>query len=443
MKTGILFLSFMVLSMTCGSLFVQAQEGVDASDAGKVNFTLEFGASLFSVDSEGVVDSLTDIGFGDDAESTIGVGYEHELFGGTVSFAFAPETLRFAVGETADMLGTTPFTIDELYAWVKPFGANFKFTGGIFENTDGVADYTDDIDNFGMGVFFIGEGGEPFTEPMEYFDTSLTTGFLTDVIFGPVTVQLLLAPNYSKESGSGLANDFFSVFSLPPVDAGARFFRLGGRVIADIGVGTISAMFKTFQWPVEIVNVATIIEEGAPGAFGGSKVNYMSFGAYADITAVENLGLSLGYTGFTAANDGDDVDNILWSGVDLRATWTGIEGLSISTHNNFSFAAGAENDWTGELLDGDSFLTLYNVIGATKELTEKFSINAEIGNVLSKTDSISFGEIEFDNFWVGAKFIAAVTENAEFNAGLRVDLTKNGDDTVTVFSIPVGISLSF
>jgi hypothetical protein len=62
----------------------------------------------------------------------------------------------------------------------------------------------------------------------------------------------------------------------------------------------------------------------------------------------------------------------------------GIEGLSLSTHHNITFARGAEKGW---MLGKDaSFLNLYNAIGATKELTEKFSVNAEIKNVFPKID---------------------------------------------------------
>jgi hypothetical protein len=180
-------------------------------------------------------------------------------------------------------------------------------------------------------------------------------------------------------------------------------------------------------------------------------MDYMTFGAYADITAVENLGLSLGYTGYMSTSNASGVDSVLWNGIDLRAAWTGIPGLSISVHNNFSFAKGVENDWLGMLTGKDSyFLTVYNAVGATKELTEKFSVNAEIGNVFSHTDNGSSGEIKVDNLWVGAKLIAKVTEHAEFEAGLKADVllsTADGNysagDNKAIFSIPVGIAISF
>jgi hypothetical protein len=175
----------------------------------------------------------------------------------------------------------------------------------------------------------------------------------------------------------------------------------------------------------------------------------MSFGVYADITAVENLGVSLGYTGFTIANDDADAKAPLWSGIDLRATWTGIPGLSISTHNNVSFASGAE--WIFSRKDS-KFFTLYNAIGATKELTGRFSINGEVGNIYSRTDLDMTGGglskyCESEEFWGQVKFISRLAENTEFSVGLRVDYAKTeaggGDGSVTTFSIPVGVKVSF
>ena len=426
------------------SLFAHGDEEA-VSIADKVHLSLEFNASILSVDSEGVVDSMTDAGFNED-ESKIALSYDDELWGGTASLGFANESLRIFNGEIADLLGEFPLFIDELFVWVKPFGEHFKFTGGVFENTDGIADYTDDIDDFGMGVFIVGEGEDLFSEPEDITNPALTSGLLTDLMFGPLTVQLLLAPNYSKESASILASDFFSRMAGAPfsIDAGERFFRFGGRVILDAGVGTVAVMGKTFRWPIAIMSAA----EGRP--YIGDKADFITFGAYFDLTAVENLGVSLGYTGLLPWNTAEGVDNVLWSGIDLRATWTGIEGLSLSTHNNISFAQGSEKDWSG-LLPGGSFFNLYNAIGATKELTEKFSVNAEIANVLSITDNGGGGNVEFDHFLVAGKLITHITDNAEFTVGLELDISKtvlrgdygDADDMLTVFSVPIGIAVSF
>jgi hypothetical protein len=450
-KNRCIVLCLMAVVLLGAPLFGQTGESL----ADKVNLSLEFNASVVSANSEGVVDSMADSGFNED-ESKIGVGYEGEWWGGTASFKFANEALRILNNELGERFAGSPFSIDELYAWVKPFGEHFKFTGGIFENTDGVTDYTDDIDDFPMGFFMWGdvrdpfaEDGHPFREPGENSNVALVNGFLAETTFGPITAQLLLAPNYSDESGSAMMSELVSQVAGSQVvlDAEARFFRIGGRIIGNIeGIGTVSALFKTFQWPVPIMSAA----EQTP--YPGTVANFHTFGAYFDITAIEKLGISLGYTGFLPYCDAEDVDNILWHGIDLRSTWTGIDRLSLSTHNNISFAKGAKNDWIKIIpSDDSSYFTLYNAIGATKELTERFSINAEIANVLSVTDNGNAGKIEFDEFVAGAKLITHITENAEFDVGLSVSVAKTttsgnygeADETVTTFSIPVGIKVNF
>ena len=84
---------------------------------------------------------------------------------------------------------------------------------------------------------------------------------------------------------------------------------------------------------------------------------------------------------------------------------------------DISFAQGKDKDWSDTLGKDASFFTLYNAIGATKELTDKFSVNGEIANIFSKTDSGDTSKIEYDSLGIGAKFIAKVSEDAEFNAG--------------------------
>jgi hypothetical protein len=353
----------------------------------------------------------------------------------------------------ADGMGESLFSIDEIYAWIKPFGDHFKFTAGIFENTDGIADYTDDIDNFDMGVFVFGEGDEAFTEPTVNTNTALASGFLPEATFGPVTVQLLFSPNFSKNSANNFFDDYLTLTGLSsfiPSDVDSRLFRIGGRIIADIGVGTVSALFKVNHWPMAAWNLSRTLAAMAGGGtpptpYGGTTVDNMTFGVYTDITAINNLGISLGYTGFIVASDESGVDNVLWNGIDIRAKWTGIDRLSLSTHHNISFAKGSDKDWTGFLQgDDSSFLTLYNAVGATVTLTEQFGLNVEIGNVFSKTDRTGTDtDLDYDTFWGQVKCISAVTENAEFTAGLRVDFEKAGDETLTTFSVPVGIKVSF
>ena len=432
----------MAFAMTGVPLAAQ-EEGT----GGKVSVTLDFSASALSVNNDGDVDSFTDSGFGDDNESTLSIGYEGTLFGGTASLAFPTDPDLYIMGESE--IGNLPLAIDELYVWVKPFGEHFKFTGGIFENTDGVADYTDDIDNFGIGVFYDEAEGDNgvYTEPHAMMTgTALVNGFLAEAAFGPVTAQLQLAPNLNSKAAGAYFTGLFDAMGLPLTvdDAEARMFRIGGRLIADIGVATVSALFKTISYPAKPFNDMYDAMQ-SPLTWPGNSLNSTTFGAYVDLTAIENLGVSLGYTGFIVGNDDSDAKAPVYSGIDLRVTWTGIEGLSLSTHNNISFAKG--EDWFYWREKDSSFFTLYNAIGATKELTDKFSVNGEVGNVFSKTDAKSPAgdvEIDYDNIWGQLKLITTVTENAEFTVGVRVDyITQNDVDDSTVLSVPVGIKVSF
>ena len=272
-RHGVFVLVLWLLSL--GVPLVAQEEGT----GGKLSVTLDFSASVLGVTStedSTSVDSFTDAGFGDDNESTLSVSYEGDIFGAVASLAFVPATLHFLSGEIAEMFAGSPLSIDELYGWVKPFGPVLKFTAGIFENTDGIGDYTDDIDEYGIGVFFLGEEGEPFAEPdPTYTGPALTNGFLADFVVSPVTLQLLFASNYSGDSGSELASNLLGQMyqgtgaATPTIDTKERFFRLGGRVIFDAGVGTFSAVFKTHQWPMVIVNAV----EG--DLFPGKKLNYL------------------------------------------------------------------------------------------------------------------------------------------------------------------------
>jgi hypothetical protein len=447
----------MAMAILGAPLFGQTEEPVD-----KVSVELEFNASALAVtitDDATSVDSFADSDVGD---STLGFSYEDELWGGSVSLAFASETLRFLSLEAGEGFAEPVLSLDELYAWVKPFGPVVKFTGGIFENTDGIADYTDDIDEFGMGVFWL-EDGHAVEPVAEYTSPVLANGFLTDIVIGPATLQLLFSSNFAGESASALSNDLvvgmYQLYGLDPgdadndgipdypiIDTDERFFRLGGRVIVDAGVGTFSAMFKTFQYPIETLNAMMAMAGATP--YDGTKVNWTTFGGYFDYTGVENLGVSVGYTGFLQHNDNSDVDNVLFSGIDLRGTWTGIEGLSLSTHNNVSFASGKEKDWSGMLGKDQSFFSLYNAIGATKELNDKFSVNAVLSNFYEKFAFDADNKMETNTFGIGAKCIVKVAENTEFNVGAEfatstVSITGADSETATTFSIPVGISLKF
>jgi len=144
-------------------------------------------------------------------------------------------------------------------------------------------------------------------------------------------------------------------------------------------------------------------------------------GAYIGLGIVDNLGLSIGYTAnFTKVETAEEqdpdpavttrklvayeTDYPIWSGVDIKINFTGIEKLGITFNNNVSFAsATGENQrdkagdkkvmgLDGHILEGGK-TTLYG--GATNYTNYKtntqnwFAYNAVLGVNYSLTDNLS------------------------------------------------------
>jgi len=127
-------------------------------------------------------------------------------------------------------------------------------------------------------------------------------------------------------------------------------------------------------------------------------------GAYVGLNIVENLGLSIGYTAnFTKNETGQELDkdkwvayeteNPIWSGVDIKVSFNGIDKLGISFNNNISFASATgiptkkrEPGYTRvNGLDGSSM-----IIADKTSLTQNwFAYNAVLGVSYSLTDNLS------------------------------------------------------
>jgi len=127
-------------------------------------------------------------------------------------------------------------------------------------------------------------------------------------------------------------------------------------------------------------------------------------GAYVGLNVVENLGLSVGYTAKFKKNEiGQDADgekfkayeteNPIWSGVDIKVSFNGIDKLGISFNNNVSFASAAgiptKKSEPGDTrvygLDGSSM-----IIGEKESKTQNwFAYNAVLGFNYSLTDNLS------------------------------------------------------
>jgi len=133
-------------------------------------------------------------------------------------------------------------------------------------------------------------------------------------------------------------------------------------------------------------------------------------GAYVGLDLMEDIGLgvSLGYTAnFIAREKGQEMnddklvaydnEDPVWSGIDLKFRFNGVEKLDIFFNNNVSFASitGTDykvpgtkrmNDFNGNVLDTGSFnnWVAYNaVLGTSYAITDSFSITLAALNLLS------------------------------------------------------------
>lgn len=120
-----------------------------------------------------------------------------------------------------------------------------------------------------------------------------------------------------------------------------------------------------------------------------------TFGLIANIAAVENLGIGIGYSAFFKVREETDLVEFtypLFSGIDLRFAFTGVENLSVTFNNNITFA-GATGDKDGGKIgvhgggglpedDKDSYFGMYNALALSYQLAEGLAVRAEIGNQL-------------------------------------------------------------
>ena len=127
-----------------------------------------------------------------------------------------------------------------------------------------------------------------------------------------------------------------------------------------------------------------------------------TFGLYANILNVPGFGFGLGYSGYIRifeANDNTGPETItktgpLFSGIDLRLQYKGIEKLTITFNNNISFAGvkreSGDNIVIGVLyspLTNDTaqkWFALYNALGLDYMLSDKLTASFQIANRFGK-----------------------------------------------------------
>lgn len=192
-----------------------------------------------------------------------------------------------------------------------------------------------------------------------------------------------------------------------------------------------------------------------------------SFGIYAGLgNIIDNLGIGVGYTGSVVVQeDSDDVKNInpFFSGIDLRFRFTGVDKLTITLNNNFSFAAttGAKDtNTTGAIgipvgeKDKDGYFAMHNALDVAYKVTDALTASFVLGNraawyeytpdsgdkykmVMDQLNIILFASYQFN-------------ANVQFESGIMMDLihfTVDDGDTFKGgefrFGIPIRVKFTW
>jgi len=184
-------------------------------------------------------------------------------------------------------------------------------------------------------------------------------------------------------------------------------------------------------------------------------------GAYVNLNVVENLGLSLGYTAnflkFEMAQVNKETDPLkkanyvtqeietpIWSGVDIKLTYNGIEKVGITFNNNISFAsvAGAEYKDPGDKVVLDlnyqpifggkttsgpitrdvktntqSWLAYTGVLGVSYSLTDNLSVTLGLLDMLGIYTTES--DISTSSTVAGSKTVTTYSKHTETTNELR------------------------
>ncbi|MCL2043146.1 MAG: hypothetical protein FWG89_03305 [Treponema sp.] len=234
------------------------------------------------------------------------------------------------------------------------FGNNFDTTAGFPYGYDAMGD------DFGFVSFYSTDTADLFM-PVG-FNIRRNLNILTDFVFHPFTVTLATGGLFENDSvptndpfnsdrGEDMRAILWDNVHDPAAIGGINFgVRVEGAQIADfISFAAVYKYTESFLTKLTAPNPSNSIEE--------RKTNH-AYGLYANFSPLEDLGVSVGYSGLfqTWTNtlylvttvDNSDPDRELsqygkarmpiYHGIDLRLVYTGLEKFTFTSNNNFTYA---------------------------------------------------------------------------------------------------------
>ena len=230
-----------------------------------------------------------------------------------------------------------------------------------------------------------------------------------DAIGLPLTLQFALDPGNNSGVNAGLVADYRMSFNYIKFNGAVR---LSGEAIADRLTFDAIYRFKGGD-PNTLNDYVEGIHEGGFIQPDGLGVYSHTFGLFANILGLPNLGIGLGYSGYIRffEEDRDTSPAIithsgpLFSGIDLRIQYTGIPNLTITSANNVSFARINRSSLPDDRIVGvlgvplplgtsQSWFALYNALGFNYRLNERFTASFQIANRFGRITTVSgaYGE---------------------------------------------------
>jgi len=293
-----------------------------------------------------------------------------------------------------------------------------------------------------------------------YFMVAVDLGTFTKL---PLTVQIAADPGNNSGMNSGAGNDSRNDFDYIKMNGSVR---ISGERIADLL--TFDAIYRFKGGDPNTIN--SYDEDYFPGGViqpDGLGITAHIFGVYANILNVSNFGIGLGYSGYTKIFEEDRDSTVfiinrngpLHNGIDLRLQYTGINKLTITSANNFSFASVKRStedpQWAIGVLGtplptgtSQRWIAIYNSIGLDYELSDQLKASLQIGNRYGVIETVeaplSGGSVTYKRsrmqFGGGMYVGYQLNDNFYLQAGMMFrflnDSYSNNDPRITVQNNP-------
>jgi hypothetical protein len=376
-------------------------------------------------------------------------GYADDNFGGLIRFALNARTL-----DDPSSLSVRDL-IDLYYGWAKI---------GFFKLWIGRDEYRGVINRFRNFDDFLAAKNDGFGPIIARYDylvsrtltltgsdaTNLGRDILgsgSTVLIGeftlkPVTVSFAANNLFSQIDGKVSGQSYYEVSY---TDTGSAF---GARVEAAglFNILDLAAVYKFQHSDRNYDEQIQYLPGGDPLFEPGMGLDHHLFGVFATakLSAI-GLGLSGGYSGYLRAHTKTDTVSWggwtsytypFWHGIDLRAAYTGISGLSLTLNNNVSFAAvkgdgdpasfvtgfwetggGAQDTGSGQ---EQTALVIYNAFAAAYRLTGALTVKAQAASRFARIQYIYNGsKTRFTDSLVSLGFYLGADWQINSRLGIR------------------------